>query len=1103
MNSKDKKLRTISLVIACTVVLNFFTNVYSYAEAENLIDVNFGELLTLQEENGYAPFEGADMLDNFYQAKAELPEEIPVLNSFEVNGGNVFFVASDGDDSADGLEAAPLATLAEALDRVSALSDSERSDGSVIYLREGEYHLADTINITDDNTSDNSTLFIAAYPDENVTLTTNESVPLSLAQKVTKENTKLITYSRINNNAIGKLYYISYENMGLNKIPYESVFYMNDMPMYVSRYPNQGTDTVDYVIKDGSYINSEGFIRTGLPMEWKSQDTHPFTWNDTGNIHIFGRVANEWSLKDGIVWFDYENKTVKSTSSITPNYSPITTNFWGRIPSTYYYANIFEELDTLGEWFVDDDARRFYFYLPESIDRNSTVINYKKHEGYAIDINGADNVVIDNITVSHVDNGINITNSSNVIIQNCRINNTQSAAVNMTDTEKCGILNSDIRDIQKSYAVTVSQSSSKASELVPRRNFVQNSYIGNVPQAIAVSNTSGNIFNHNLIENTSYSAVNLSGAENIFEYNEFSGVANKITDAGGIYVGGDIKNRANTIRYNYFHDSRPDKKNAKAIYNDDCSDMSWNYGNVIKNFDYGLFQHGGDDHVIMDNIVINATTYIRNSESYSTHEYAMKNYFFKSSPHFINDYVNNNLGSSTTWQSRYKGILKEKYEQVLEAKAGYDKDADGMFQKIYNVITRKNTSSDYANSDDVQKACDLVADTGCYYINNTYIVPGTRYSNGYGPSNYGLYNVCEPDNGGKPHVIYTADAEAADAYDISGVVGNMGLTDGNIYEAEVPHIYMEQKKEFEVDEFTGVSWSEISNCSYYKAEFATDSNFENVVINYDTADNEYPIYKYVYDKENGVNVQSKTSDYNFLTDTPYFARVTAVSLANSAQNEKMVSDTVEFILRDVIEYNRSKNNTSVEYGDTSHMVTVSGEIPSYLLNSDDKQVTVILYDTEKKSSDITAIKQIRQINPDDNTFSCSFKVNDIKNQRIRVRVADGDLTDDLFTATSIIVDEIKFNVSEGDITVGDFVSAAAEVNNKFNIVDEFTIIVAAYDSDNKMIQCTKSDTFTPESNVSLSEVQVLMVPENTAYVKAFMWHMTQLKSWSDMIKKDI
>ena len=82
-----------SLIIACVINVNLFCGTYMYAQGANLIDINFGELLTRQEINGYASFEGENMLENFYQAKAELPDEIPVMDSFDVKGENVYFVA--------------------------------------------------------------------------------------------------------------------------------------------------------------------------------------------------------------------------------------------------------------------------------------------------------------------------------------------------------------------------------------------------------------------------------------------------------------------------------------------------------------------------------------------------------------------------------------------------------------------------------------------------------------------------------------------------------------------------------------------------------------------------------------------------------------------------------------------------------------------------------------------------------------------------------------------------------------------------------------------------------------------------------------------------
>lgn len=1074
------------LMISIILLMNTIC-VVSYAENSNLIDVNFGELLTAQENNGYAPFTGENMLENFYQAKAELPEEIPVLESFDVHGENVYYVAVTGDDEAEGSEASPLQTVTEALRRISKLSDGEKQGGSVIYLRGGEYHLKDVISITSEHTSNDSTLFISSYPGEKAVFSVDESICLSEARKVTKENSGLETYGRINKNAVGKLYYITYEDMDVKKIPYESVFYLNDMPMFISRYPNQGTDTVDSVIEDGSYVNGEGLTRTGLPMEWKSQDDHPFTWKDNRNIHIFGRVANEWSLTDGKVWFDDDTNTIKTTSALTPNYSPVTTNFWSSISSTYYYANIFEEIDSFGEWFADDEAQRFYFYLPEDIDKESSYISYKKQEGYGVEVSDSKNVVFNRIDFSDMDYGIRISNSKAVVLQNLSLRDIDKTAVYMTDTEKCGILNSTIRNISGDYAVIISQSADNISNLVPRRNFIQNSFINNVESAVNVSGSTGNIFSHNLFENTGFSAVYLTGAENIFEYNEFSGVANQITDAGGIYIGGDIKNRANTIRYNYFHDSNPDKKNARAIYNDDCSDMSWNYGNVVKNFSYGIFQHSGDDHVIMDNIVINADTYIRNSADYATQEYLMKNYFFVDSPQFIQGYQTYDLGNSQTWQRRYSGILKEKYDQVLEAKAGVDKDAGAIYNKIINVVTGKNKASDYANANDVQKACDLVVDTGCYYIGNTYVVPGWSYSNGYGPSNYGRNNVCEPDNRGKPKVKYVSASSGGNNYDISGYVKNMGLLNSVSSEEDMPVIYMEQKKEFAKDEFTGVSWSSAINCSYYKAEIATDAEFKNIVISYVTPNTEYPLYTYSYDKNTGVNVKKKTNNYNFLTDVTYYARVTAISLVNCIENPSVTSNVKEFVLRDELNILKDAAEVDSYIGDRSMKIKITGSVPDYLINEEDKQVTVMLVDEG-------IIKHIGQIDAyENNVFSYVFSADITDKTRIRIRAGKNDITDDLFGDKVKNITEISFSAEGESITAGEIVTAVAKINNMFDAVDVFSIIVASYDKDGRLINVSKLDSKEIAGNEIYELSNKYTVPEGSSTVKAFLWNKTDMK----------
>ena len=137
---KSKKL---SLLL---VIANIFIScrLEAYASDSNLISINFGDKLTYQEENGYESFTGSNALENFYQAKEELPDEVPVISPFEVRGENVFYVSPDGNDLSDGGINAPFKTAKRALDAVSGLTDSQKSHGSIIYFRGGSYDVKNT-----------------------------------------------------------------------------------------------------------------------------------------------------------------------------------------------------------------------------------------------------------------------------------------------------------------------------------------------------------------------------------------------------------------------------------------------------------------------------------------------------------------------------------------------------------------------------------------------------------------------------------------------------------------------------------------------------------------------------------------------------------------------------------------------------------------------------------------------------------------------------------------------------------------------------------------------------------------------------------------------
>ena len=68
----------------------------------NAFEVDFGELLTAQETEGYEAFKSNAPYEIYQQAKSEIPEKVVLQKSVSVDAANVFYVSVDGNDNNDG-----------------------------------------------------------------------------------------------------------------------------------------------------------------------------------------------------------------------------------------------------------------------------------------------------------------------------------------------------------------------------------------------------------------------------------------------------------------------------------------------------------------------------------------------------------------------------------------------------------------------------------------------------------------------------------------------------------------------------------------------------------------------------------------------------------------------------------------------------------------------------------------------------------------------------------------------------------------------------------------------------------------------------------------
>ncbi len=221
------------------------------------------------------------VLARFFAAKAELPEEVTVLDRFLIEDYPLslmrqLFVSPEGNDTNPGTQEAPLATIAEALSRMSW------KGGGTIWMMGGTYELAETVSITAAHSGTSTCpLFIKAWNEEEVVFTSNNGLDMSRDKwNYFDPNENRDIYYRVPTRARDNIMWTTLELQGWDDsdIPEISVadgpprMYVNGKQYTLARYPNSNEPMellyFTKVYDTGSVAGSSG---TDLWAEWEKR----------------------------------------------------------------------------------------------------------------------------------------------------------------------------------------------------------------------------------------------------------------------------------------------------------------------------------------------------------------------------------------------------------------------------------------------------------------------------------------------------------------------------------------------------------------------------------------------------------------------------------------------------------------------------------------------------------------------------------------------------------------------------------------------------------------------------------------------------------------
>ncbi|MCR5484576.1 MAG: right-handed parallel beta-helix repeat-containing protein [Clostridiales bacterium] len=296
-----------------------------------------------------------------------------LLSSFGLTGlsfdeffDNVFYVSPSGDDGGSGSFELPFKTV-EGAERYLSENASELGGKTVVYLREGVYRLNETLKF---DSSFPSNVTFKAYKNESASISGSRTVSGFKREKVNGVDVFVKELGSSPENAVRSLF-------------------RGDETLTAPRYPESGYLHVDSVNTDDN-LYTEDSDHWSLTL---GQQSFNASLDDVDkklfkNDDVLVRILHYW--KDDMAFvksFDSDTGRVRLSRPAS-----IMIHKGDR----YFFENVFEALDSPGEWYFDKESGKLYYVPYENEDPDTLELQASKAQKL-IEIDGADNITFENI----------------------------------------------------------------------------------------------------------------------------------------------------------------------------------------------------------------------------------------------------------------------------------------------------------------------------------------------------------------------------------------------------------------------------------------------------------------------------------------------------------------------------------------------------------------------------------------------------------------------------------------------------------------------------------------------------------------------------------
>ncbi len=516
--------------------------------------------------------------------------------------GKAFYVATDGRDDHPGTKERPFATLQRARDEVRKQKQAGTlKEGISVIVRRGTYCLPETLQL---GPEDSGTTY-QAYEGEKAVLMGAKQVTGFVVHK-------------------GQVLKADVGAQGLKGKYFRQLFF-DGKRMHLARYPNYDPKNPyggGWAFADGTPSSMYQDIpeEDKRTLHYKKEDARQWSKPEEGEVFVFPRY-NWWNNIVRIASTDPDKRTLTLAGDASYSIRP---------GDRYYVRNIFEELDSPGEWFLDapdvggTETWTLYFWPPTSGAPPTALEGkavYAPIMRTIIEIGpGSANITIRGFVIEGCEGtAITLNGANDCLIAGNTIRNVgdyNGSGAGVDGGNRNGVVGNDIYEVGRNG---ISLSGGDRPTLTPAGNYAENNYIHHVgvfyKQGVGISMTGcGLRASHNLVHDGPRMGIMFSGNNLLIEYNEIRHVNLETEDTGAVYTGGRdwIGSRGTVIRYNYFHDILGfGKKDGKwispyfawGVYLDDNAGGVDVIGNiVVRATRAGLHLHNGRDNLIENNV---------------------------------------------------------------------------------------------------------------------------------------------------------------------------------------------------------------------------------------------------------------------------------------------------------------------------------------------------------------------------------------------------------------------------------------------------------------------------------------------------------------------